>query len=111
MSKVTGYFSIIKDGVLQNYQFTDLDYGKFWVAQKGVIDLLNALSLVGVSPLLGVETELVGNDTSGNVMYRYLVDFEGGGSSDGENSWEGISSTAAAWIAAELEKAVAPLKQ
>lgn len=109
MSKVTGYFSVIKNGEVTTTNFSDLDYSKFWVAQKGVIDVLNTLSTLSVVSLLsGTNTEKVA-DASASVGYRFVVSFEGGGSSTGETSWNGISESDAKFIMAGLNKTAAGL--
>jgi hypothetical protein len=111
MGTVTGYFNVVKDGVITSTTFAGLEYNKFWLGQKGVIDVLNQLSMVGLLPLLGMPAKFEGIDTAGDVRYDYLVDFSEGGSSSGSMSWNGIGTPAAEWIAAKLGEAASVFKQ
>ena len=108
MSKVSGYFSVIKDGDVATTTFTDVDYSKFWVAQKHVIDVLNSLSTISATALLlGQSAPAPMPPVS--VGYRYVVSFEGGGSSTGETTWNGVSEADAKFIVNGLNKTAAGL--
>lgn len=108
MSKVSGYFSVIKGDEVVTTTFADLDYAKFWVAQKHVIDVLNSLSTMSVTAMLTGQAPAAGAATA-NVGYRFAVSFEGGGSSTGETTWNGVTMSDAKFIVNGLTKTAAGL--
>ncbi len=109
MSTVNGKFVITLDGVEEVITFTGTPYAAFWLAQKAIIDFLQASTAWGLAPLLGLPPVYSG-DALGDVSYSYAADFSDGGTSEGANVWHGIPAAAAQAIAAALKSAVAPVK-
>ena len=109
MSTVSGYFSITKDGEVSTTSFSNLDYSKFWVAQKHVIDVLNSLSTISVTAMLTGAVPANTAKPTASVGYRFVVAFEDGGSSTGETTWNGLSDSDAKFILAGLSKTAAGL--
>ena len=109
MSTVSGYFSITKGGEVSTTSFSNLDYAKFWVAQKHVIDVLNSLSTISVTSMLTGVAPADAAATKSSVGYRFVVSFEDGGSSTGETTWNGVTEKDAKFIVAGLSKTAAGL--
>lgn len=104
MSTVTGTFRVVVDGVETVHTITAMPYAEFWRRQSKVLGVLTMTSGWGLDQLLGLPPEFTGSPT-GDVGYTYQVDFDGGGTSDGSNSWHGIPADAAPVIGAALNAA------
>ena len=106
MSTVTGTFSVLVDGVETIHTITDMPYPEFWGRQRKVLRVLDMTSDWGLDQILGVPPTYSGAPT-GDVGYRYQVDFSAGGTSEGANVWHGIPADAAPVIGAALNAAFA----
>lgn len=107
MTTVTGFFEVTLNGARVEHTFTDMPYAEFWVHQRNVLRALNMTSDWGLDQILGVPSTFTGLLT-GDVGYRYEVDFkDGGGNSHGENFWHGVPEDAAIEIARMLNAAFA----
>lgn len=110
MTTVTGRLTVTHDGVVETTDFKDIPYALFFRAQNRVVDTINAARSWGIDQICGGPDIFAGDPATGDVGYSYLVDFAGGGSSDGANNWHGVPIGAAAALAGMLREAAAVIK-
>lgn len=106
MSTVTGTFLVTLDGVTASHTISSMPKAEFWLKQRAVLRVLEMTSDWGLEELLGV-TPVDAGPATGDVSYEYSVDFSGGGSSEGGNTWHSVPQGAAIEIAKALTAAFA----